>query len=49
MQLIVIDDSATVDDLDEALRYLSLVEPSRRLPSWHRYLDEILDRRALVS
>lgn len=49
MQLIVIDDTCTREDLDEALRHLSLVPESRRLPSWHRYLDEILDRRAMLE
>lgn len=49
MQLIVIDDSATLADLDEALRHLSLVPVTQRVPAWHRYLDEILDRRATLD
>lgn len=37
-----------VDDVDEALRHLSLVPPADRGPAWHAYLDAILERRATL-
>jgi hypothetical protein len=37
-----------VDDVDEALRHLSLVPPADRGLAWHAYLDAILERRATI-
>lgn len=34
-----------VEDVDEALRHLSLVPPSERGTAWHAYLDAILEQR----
>lgn len=34
-----------MEQVDEALRHLSLVPPDERGPAWHAYLDAILERR----
>lgn len=34
-----------VDDVDEALRHLSLVPAADRGEAWHAYLDAILEKR----
>ncbi len=35
-----------VEDVDEALRHLSLVPTNERGPAWHAYLDAVLEQRA---
>jgi len=34
-----------VEDVDEALRHLSLVPTNERGPAWHAYLDAVLEQR----
>lgn len=34
-----------MEQVDEALRHLSLVPPDERGPAWHAYLDAILETR----
>jgi hypothetical protein len=38
-------DVEEIDDLDEALRHLSLVPQSDRGEAWHAYMDAILEKR----
>jgi len=35
-----------VEDVDEALRHLSLVPTNERGPAWHAYLDAVLEQRS---
>lgn len=35
----------TLDDVDEALRHLSLVPENERGPAWHAYADALLEQR----
>jgi hypothetical protein len=35
----------TVDELDEALRHLSLVPADERGEAWHAYMNAILEKR----
>jgi hypothetical protein len=39
-------DAETIEDLDEALRHLSLVPTNERGPAWYAYSDAILEQRA---
>jgi len=34
-----------VNDIDEALRHLSLVDETERGDGWHAYLDALLEKR----
>jgi hypothetical protein len=36
----------TLDDIDEALRHLSLMPASNRGAGWRAYLDAVLEQRA---
>ena len=38
-------DVEEIDELDEALRHLSLVPASDRGEAWHAYMDAILEKR----
>jgi hypothetical protein len=42
-------DPETIEDLDEALRHLSLVPADERGPAWYAYLDAILEHRATLE
>lgn len=42
-------DADTVEDLDEALRHLSLVPTNERGQAWYAYLDAILEQRATLE
>lgn len=42
---ISIAEDATVNDIDEALRHLSLVPENERGPAWHAYSDSLLEKR----
>ena len=33
------------EDIDEALRHLSLVPPADRGEAWHAYMDALLEKR----
>jgi len=35
-----------IEDVDEALRHLSLVPTDQRGEAWHAYLDAILEQRS---
>jgi len=37
--------TTVVEDIDEALRHLSLVPEAERGQAWHAYLDAILEDR----
>jgi hypothetical protein len=39
----------TINDIDEALRHLSLVPDSDRGPAWHAYSDALLEQRAKLE
>lgn len=43
---VAIADDATINDIDEALRHLSLVPETDRGTAWHAYSDALLERRA---
>ena len=43
---VAIADDATINDIDEALRHLSLVPDTDRGIAWHAYSDALLERRA---
>lgn len=43
---VAIADDATINDIDEALRHLSLVPDTERGNAWHAYSDALLERRA---
>ena len=40
-----VTEADTLEDIDEALRYLSLVPQSERGGAWHAYMDAILEKR----
>lgn len=40
---------ATIDQIDEALRHLSLVPNDERGPAWYAYLDAMLEQRARME
>jgi hypothetical protein len=42
---VAIRDEATMSDIDEALRHLSLVPVDERGPAWHAYSDALLEQR----
>lgn len=42
-------DAETIEDLDEALRHLSLVPNEERGTAWYAYLDAILEQRATLE
>ena len=42
-------DAETVEDLDEALRHLSLVPTPDRGVAWYAYLDALLEKRAILE
>lgn len=44
MSVAMLDD-ATLSDIDEALRHLSLVPDGERGQAWHAYMDALLERR----
>ena len=46
---VAIADDATINDIDEALRHLSLVAESDRGTAWHAYSDALLERRAQME
>lgn len=47
MQATVISsDTATLQEIDEALRYCKLVPAQERGPAWHSYVDRLLELRA---
>ena len=37
--------SQTIEEIDEALRHLSLVPLEQRGTAWHAYMDAILEQR----
>ena len=43
---VAIADDTTITEIDEALRYLSLVPDADRGPAWHAYSDALLEKRA---
>lgn len=43
---VTVCDAPAVDDIDEALRHLSLVPANQRGAAWHAYLDAILEQRS---
>jgi hypothetical protein len=45
---VAIADDATINDIDEALRHLSLVPDTERGNAWHAYSDALLERRAQI-
>ena len=46
---VAIADDATINDIDEALRHLSLVPDTDRGTAWHAYSDALLERRAQIE
>jgi hypothetical protein len=42
---VAIADTATIPEIDEALRHLSLVPDRDRGTAWHAYSDALLERR----
>ena len=46
---VAIADDATINDIDEALRHLSLVPETDRGTAWHAYSDALLERRAQIE
>ena len=46
---VAIADIETLDEIDEALRHLSLVPDSDRGQAWYAYLDAILEKRADIQ
>ena len=40
-----VTEADTLEDIDEALRYLSLVPSADRGEAWHAYMDAILEKR----
>ena len=46
MQALLIDDTATLADIDEALAHLAAIPTDQRGPAWHAYTDHILEQRS---
>jgi len=46
---VAIADTATINDIDEALRHLSLVPDDQRGTGWHAYSDALLERRRILE
>lgn len=46
---VAITDGATISEIDEALRHLSLVPESERGTAWHAYSDALLEQRATIE
>jgi len=42
---VAIAEDATIHDIDEALRHLSLVPETERGSAWHAYSDSLLEKR----
>lgn len=42
-------DVETLDDIDEALRHLSLVPEADRGAAWQAYADALLERRSKID
>ena len=46
---VAIADTATIPEIDEALRHLSLVPLPERGTAWHAYSDALLERRRTLE
>ena len=46
MPSLLLDEAATLPDIDEALTHLRAVNEDERGPAWTAYLDAILEMRA---
>jgi len=46
---VIVSEQATLPDIDEALRNLSLVPLSERGSAWHSYSDRVLELRARLE
>jgi hypothetical protein len=49
MTSLVLDEAATIPEIDEALAHLRAVNETERGPAWTAYLDAILELRAKQS
>lgn len=49
MQLIVLRDNLSLDEVDQALRYLGQVPDDQRGPAWHAMSDRVLDQRKTLT
>jgi hypothetical protein len=49
MTSIVLDETATIPDIDEALTHLRAVNEDERGPAWTAYLNAVLELRAKKS
>lgn len=49
MPSILLDETATLPEIDEALTHLRAVNETERGPAWTAYLDAILELRAKHS
>lgn len=46
MQALLLNDTATLAEIDEALAHLAAIPNDQRGPAWHAYTDHILEQRA---
>jgi hypothetical protein len=49
MTSLVLDEAATIPDIDEALTHLRAVSEDERGPAWTAYLNAVLELRAKKS
>lgn len=49
MQLLILRDNPTLDEVDTALHYLGQVPPDQRGPAWHAMSDKVLDHRRVLT